>query len=114
MGRPVPRKASTGRFRLSRFAAVAAVLGVAVVALATPRAARTETGPGIVTAAGSTAELVVTDIGRPIQLAFDPAGRLLVLGHGRRGDAAGEIHRFDVTQPLPIDAEHAPRVLIPF
>src|SRR5262245_41821120 len=114
MGRPVRRKASTGRFRLSRFAAVAAVLGAAVLALTTPRAAHSQAVPGIVTAAGMTAELVVTDIGRPIQLAFDPAGRLVVLGHGRRGDAAGEIHRFDVTQSLPIDAEHAPRVLIPF
>jgi glucose/arabinose dehydrogenase len=90
------------------------VLVAVVMALATPRAARTETVPGVVTAAGVTTELVVTDIGRPIQLAFDPAGRLLVLGYGRRGDAAGEIHRFDVTGALPIDAEHAPRVLIPF
>jgi hypothetical protein len=90
------------------------MLGAALVALATPGPARTEPVPGVVTAAGLTAELVVTDIGRPVQLAFDPAGRLVVLGYGRRGDAAGEIHRFDVTQPLPIDAEHAPRVLIPF
>jgi len=114
MGRPVRRKASTRCFRLSRFRPVAAVLGAALVALATPGAARTETVPGVVTAVGVTAELVVSDIGRPIQLAFDPTGRLLVLGHGRRGDAAGEIHRFDVTGALPIDAEHAPRVLIPF
>jgi len=114
MGRPVRRKASTQRFRLSRFARFAVVLVAVVMALATPRAVRTETVPGIVTAAGVTTELVVTDIGRPIQLAFDPAGRLVVLGYGRRGDAAGEIHRFDVTGALPIDAEHAPRVLIPF
>jgi len=93
---------------------VVTVLGAALVALAPPGPARTEPVPGVVTAAGLTAELVVTDIGRPVQLAFDPAGRLVVLGYGRRGDAAGEIHRFDVTQPLPIDAEHAPRVLIPF
>ena len=93
---------------------MAAVLGAALIALATPRHARTESVPGVVTAAGVTAELVVSDIGRPIQLAFDPAGRLVVLGYGRRGDAAGEIHRFDVTRAVPIDAAHAPRVLIPF
>jgi hypothetical protein len=110
----VRRKTSTRRFRLSRLGPVAAILGAALVALATPRPARPEAVPGIVTEPGVTAELVVTEIGRPIQLAFDPAGRLLVLGHGRRGAAAGEIHRFDVTGALPIDAEHAPRVLIPF
>jgi len=93
---------------------VVAVLSASLVALATPGPARTEPVSGVVTATGLTAELVVTDIGRPVQLAFDPAGRLVVLGYGRRGDAAGEIHRFDVTQSLPIDAEHAPRVLIPF
>jgi hypothetical protein len=53
-------------------------------------------------------------VGRPIQLAFDHGGRLVVLSHGRRGDAAGEIHRLDVTWPLPIDAGRAPRVVIPF
>ena len=69
---------------------------------------------GIVVAPGLAADIVVSDVGRPIQLAFDRAGRLVVLGHGRSGDAAGEIHRFDLTRSLPIDAERTPRVLIPF
>src|SRR5881227_2400910 len=97
---------------LSRFAARHAVAVATLVAMAAPSLA--SAGVGIVTAPGFTAEVAVTDVGRPIQLAFDRAGRLVVLGHGRRGDAAGEIHRFDVARGLPIDAERTPRVVIPF
>lgn len=75
---------------------------------------RADGASGIVTGPGLAAEVVVSDIGRPIQLAFEPGGRLLVLSHGRRGDAAGQIHRFDLTRPLPIDAARAPHVVIPF
>lgn len=97
---------------LSRFAARHAVAVATLVAMAAPSLA--SAGVGVVTAPGFTAEVAVTDVGRPIQLAFDRAGRLVVLGHGRRGDAAGEIHRFDVARGLPIDAERTPRVVIPF
>ena len=38
-------------------------------------------------------EVVVTGIPRPIQLALDADGRLVVLSQGWRGDAAGEIYR---------------------
>jgi hypothetical protein len=69
---------------------------------------------GVQTASGLGMEVVVTGVGRPIQLAFDDTGRLVVLGHGRRGDAAGEILRLDLTGPLPVDADHLPRVVIPF
>src|SRR5256885_7732818 len=96
---------------MSRFSAAlaAALIGVAAGLAAGPGAASSvQTGPGLI------AEVVVTDVGRPIQLAFDRGGRLVVLSHGRRGDAAGEIHRLDVTQALPIDAGRAPRVVIPF
>src|SRR5437667_7303349 len=96
---------------LSRFAARHAVAVATLVAMAAPSLA--SAGVGVVTAPGFTAEVAVTDVGRPIQLAFDRAGRLVVLGHGRRGDAAGEIHRFDVARGLPIDAERTPRVVIP-
>ena len=106
------RKASTRRFGLSRFAARAAASVALVTALACVASAGAPTG--VVVAPGFTAEIAVTDVGRPIQLAFDRAGRLVVLGHGRSGDAAGEIHRFDVTRAMPIDAERAPRVVIPF
>jgi len=109
----VRRKASIGRFRLSRLAAVAWALG-ALLMSAPVVAERVDAVSGVVTAPGFTAELVVSDIGRPMQLAFDRGGRLVVLSHGRRGDAAGEIHRFDVTRALPMDAERAPRVVIPF
>ena len=63
-------------------------------------------------ATGLRVEVVVTGISRPIQLAFDPSGGLVVLSHGR-GDAAGELYRFDLAG-LPLDASRAPRVVIPF
>jgi len=113
-GRPVRRKASTRRFPLSRFAARHAAAIVVLATTAAPCVASAGAAAGVVTAAGFTAEVAVADVGRPIQLAFDRAGRLVVLGHGRRGDAAGEIHRFDVARALPIDAEGTPRVVIPF
>jgi hypothetical protein len=96
---------------MSRFSAA---LTAALLATVAGVAARAAAVVGIQTAPGLTAEVVVTDVGRPIQLAFDHGGRLVVLSHGRRGDAAGEIHRLDVTWPLPIDAGRAPRVVIPF
>src|SRR5262249_25560450 len=40
--------------------------------------------------------------------------RLVVLSAGWFGDSAGEIYRFDVRAPLPIDAARVPRVVIPF
>lgn len=105
------RKPSTRCFGLSRFVAA---LAAALLAAAPAGAPGAGPASGVHTAAGLTAEVVVTDIGRPIQLAFDRGGRLVVLSHGRRGDAAGEIHRLDVTGALPIDAGRAPRVVIPF
>jgi hypothetical protein len=69
---------------------------------------------GVQTAPGLAVEVVATNVGRPIQLAFDGDGRLVVLSHGRRGDAAGEVLRLDVGEPLPVDAEQVPRIVIPF
>lgn len=59
-------------------------------------------------------DVVVTGIARPIQLAFDTHGGLVVLSHGWRGDAAAEIYRVDVHEALPVDAARVPRVVIPF
>jgi len=59
-------------------------------------------------------EIVVTGIPRPIQLALDAKGVLVVLGQGWRGDAAGEIYRIDPRGSLPVDGTRAPRVVIPF
>src|SRR5262249_13444350 len=53
-------------------------------------------------------EVVVVGIPRPVQLALDGAGHLVVLSHGWRGDAAGEVYHFDL-DALPVDASHAPR-----
>jgi len=107
----VRRKPSIRRFRMSRFSVA---LAAALIAVAAGLAVRPGAASSVQTAPGLIAEVVVTDVGRPIQLAFDRGGRLVVLSHGRRGDAAGEIHRLDVTQALPIDAGRAPRVVIPF
>jgi hypothetical protein len=59
------------------------------------------------------ADVVVTGLPRPVQLAMDAAGRLVILSHGWRGDAAAEIYRVDVTG-LPLDASRAPRMVVPF
>ena len=64
--------------------------------------------------AGLHVDVVATGIPRPIQLAFDAYGGLVVLSHGWGGDAAGEIYRVDLGGPLPVDAARAPRVVIPF
>lgn len=65
-------------------------------------------------APGLRIDVVVTGIPRPIQLALDSRGRLVVLSSGWFGDAAGEIYRLDLRAPLPIDAARVPRVVIPF
>ena len=76
------------------------------------------TGPhpaaGADVAAGFRAEVVVSGVPRPIQLAFDGRGALVVLSQGWRGDAAAEIYRFDRSGPFPVDASRAPRVVVPF
>ena len=77
-------------------------------------AASPEPARGVDVAAGLRVEVVVTGIPRPIQLAHDPEGRLVVLSHGWRGEAAAEIYRIDLREPLPVDAARAPRVVIPF
>jgi len=63
---------------------------------------------------GLRVDVVATGIPRPIQLAFDIHGGLVVLSPGSRGDAAAEIYRIDVREALPVDAARAPRVVIPF
>ena len=74
--------------------------------------------PGLASAAdvrsGFSVDVVVSRIPRPIQLALDPSGSLVVLSHGWRGDAAGEIYRLDLSGTLPVDAARMPRVVIPF
>ena len=65
-------------------------------------------------APGLRVDVVATGIPRPIQLALDPRGRLVVLSSGWFGDSAGEIYRLDLRGPLPMDAARMPRVVIPF
>jgi len=65
-------------------------------------------------APGFRIEVVATEVPRPIQLALDARGRLVVLSAGWSGDAAGEIYRLDLRGPLPIGAARVPRLVIPF
>src|SRR5438093_1494031 len=65
-------------------------------------------------APGFRVEVVATGVPRPIQLAFDSGGRLVVLSPGWFGDAAGEIYRLDLRGARPIDATRVPRVVVPF
>jgi hypothetical protein len=65
-------------------------------------------------APGFRVDVVATGVPRPIQLALDAHGRLVVLSPGWFGDAAGEIYRLDLRGSLPVDAARLPRVVIPF
>jgi len=65
-------------------------------------------------APGFRVDVVAHGVPRPIQLALDPRGRLVVLSSGSFGDSAGEIYRLDLRAPQPIDASRVPRVVIPF
>ena len=58
--------------------------------------------------------MVATGLPRPLQLALDGRGRLVVLSAGWSGEAAGEIYRLDVRGALPIEAARVPRVVVPF
>jgi hypothetical protein len=112
------RDPSTGRFSVSRLTspaplAWALAIGVALAGLWRADASR----PAVAQARAADewhVEVVVTRIPRPAQIAFTPAGRLVVLSHGWRGDAAAEIFELDLSAPLPVDGAHAPRIVIPF
>jgi len=69
---------------------------------------------GVDVSPGLRVDVVATGIPRPIQLALDARGGLVVLSPGWHGDAAGEIYRLDLRRLLPIDATRVPRVVIPF
>jgi len=69
--------------------------------------------PGVEVDADHRAEVVVTGIPRPVQIALDAAGHLVILSHGWRGDAAANVYRLEVGA-LPLDATRAPRVVVPF
>src|SRR5262245_34496207 len=90
----------------------AAVLGLALIVVLAGSASSSP--PAIGLAAGWRSEVVAINLPRPLQLAFDGSGQLVVLCHGRDGDAAAEIVRLDLQGPLPVDAGRGPRVVVPF
>ena len=83
-------------------AAALLLLGVAI-----SRAGGVEVEPGLAV------EVVVSGVPRPVQVAFDVSGHLVILSHGRQGDAAAELYRLDATV-RPLDASREPRIVIPF
>ncbi len=85
------------------------LVGLGWLPAASPRPAAGADASG-----GLRVEVVVTGIPRPIQLALDAQGALVVLSQGWRGDAAGEIYRIDLRGSTPVDVTRAPRVVIPF
>jgi hypothetical protein len=103
---------STRHFGVSRITALASL--IVVVLFGAAARVRGEAPPPLPRTDGATAEVIATAIGRPIQLAFDPGGRLVVLGHGFRGDVAGEIRWLDVGDAMPIDGARSPRLVIPY
>jgi len=68
---------------------------------------------GVEVAPGLTVETVVSGVPRPVQVAMDASRHLVILSHGRQGDAAAELYRLEVSA-LPVDASREPHVVIPF
>jgi hypothetical protein len=99
----------TCRTRITVLCAGLVLAGLGWLLSASPRPAA-----GADVSEGFRVEVVVTGIPRPIQLARDEDGTLIVLSHGWRGDAAAEIYRIDLRNSLPVDAARVPRVVIPF
>jgi hypothetical protein len=99
----------TCRERAGVWSAWLILVGLGGLLVASPR-----TAGSAEVSQGSRVEVVVTGIPRPLQLARDGDGMLVVLGQGWRGDAAAELYRIDVRGTLPVDATRAPRVVIPF
>lgn len=64
--------------------------------------------------AGLRMDVVATGIPRPIQLALDARGGLVVLSHGRLGDAAAEIYRIDLGGTLPVDTARQSHIVVAF
>jgi hypothetical protein len=69
--------------------------------------------PAIEVDPGYRADVVVAGVPRPVQVALDASGRLVILSHGWRGDAAAELYRLE-PGALPLDVSRAPRMVVPF
>jgi sugar lactone lactonase YvrE len=81
--------------------------GCLLLAVAGAATAEVEVAPDL------RAEVVVVGVPRPVQIALDGSGHLVILSHGWRGDAAAELYRFELAA-LPLDASRAPRMVVPF
>src|SRR5262245_41501379 len=101
----VSRMTCLHRFACATSAALA--MAVLLLGLMISSAAGVEVAPGL------TVEVVVSGVPRPVQVALDGSRHLVILSHGRQGDAAAEIYRLEANA-LPVDASREPRVVIPF
>jgi NHL repeat-containing protein len=71
-------------------------------------------GGGVGAGGAPTVEVVATGIARPLELAIDRDGVLVVLSPGTVGDSAGEIVRVPLDAGGSRDLSDAPRIRIPF
>ncbi len=112
---PSYKPASKGSSRMSRLTWPPGVVGWAVwLTLTGLVASNPRPAAGVDVAPGFRIDIVATGVPRPIQLAIDKRGRLVVLSPGWSGDAAGEMYRLDLRGFLPVDAARLPRLVIPF
>jgi hypothetical protein len=106
---------SRGSSRMSRLTRPSGVVGWAVwLTLTGLVASNPRPAAGVDVAPGFRVDVMATGVPRPIQLALDALGRLVVLSPGWSGDAAGEIYRLDLHGLLPVDTARLPRLVIPF
>ena len=89
------------------WAALAAALGISVLAPAGSARAQKVAGPA------DPPQVVATGVSRPLQLARRGAD-LLVLSPGARVEAAGEIVRLPLGHAMPVDLTGEPRTRVPF
>lgn len=104
---------STRQFDMSRLTWLPGARSGGLLALGVLLAGLGPASPGVEVGPDHRAEVVVTGIPRPVQLALDGAGHLVVLSHGWRGDAAAKLYRLELAA-LPLDATRLPRVVVPF
>lgn len=114
LGRGVRRPdSSTRQLDMSRLTWRLGVRSGGLLALSGLLVGLASASPGVAVAPDHQGEVVVTGLPRPVQLALDGAGHLIVLSHGWRGDAAAKLYRIALSA-LPLDATRVPRVVVPF
>src|SRR5262245_46111448 len=106
-------EASIAAFSMSRLTLLARRRWASCASACLLLTALSGTAAGLQLADGLEAEVVAVGIPRPVQVAIDGSGRLVILSHGS-GAAAAELYRLDLGAGLPLPASRTPPVVIPF